>query len=126
MAPLAVPVGGVVLLDQAEYWCAWGDEGQLVRLHLDDMTTAHRRRVLDWLRAHAEQLHTARLDVLARLRRRGQLTDAEFAAEAAALEAIAPVVWIEDTPLVRRLVQITPPPPRPARSRRFLPRRWWR
>jgi hypothetical protein len=126
VTPLAVPAGGGVLLDQTDHWCAWGDEGRLVRLRLDDMTVAHCRRVLAWLRAHADQLHSDRIDVLARLRRSGELTDTEFAAEVATLEATEPAVWLEETPLVRRLVQLTPAEPRPARRRRLLPRRWWR
>jgi hypothetical protein len=126
VTPLAVPVGGVLLVDQADHWCAWGDEGQLVRFRLDDMPLAHRRRVLAWLRSHADQLHGQQLDLLSRLRRRGQLSDDAFANETATLEATEPAVWLEETPLVRRLVQLTPAEPRSVRRRRLLPRRWWR
>lgn len=125
MTPLATPQG-VVLLDQADHWHAWGDEGQLVQLRLDDMTPSHQRRTLAWLRDHAVQLHGQRKDVSVRLHRRGLLTDGEFADEQRYLDALDPAVWLDDQPLVRRLVQLIPRAPAPVRRRRYLPRRWWK
>lgn len=123
MTPLDT-TAGVALLDQASYWQAKGDEGQLVRLLLDDMTDDHRSRTLAWLRQHAEQMQDHRRDIVARLHRRGLLDAAAFAAELRYLDALDPHVWLEDQPLVRRLVQLVPrPAPRP---RRGLLRRWRR
>jgi len=121
-APLAEP-GFAHLLHQADHWATWSDGGQLVRIRLDDMSPDHRRRTLAYLRAHAEFFHTRQLDTLGRLYRRGGLSDREFGDETAYLRALDPHVWLDDTALVRRLVQLTPTPPAPARRRRFLP---WR
>jgi hypothetical protein len=129
----AATPSGVVLLDQADHWHAWGDEGQLVRLRLDDMTPTHRRATLAWLRGHAELLHAQRKAIVGRLYKRGELDDVEFADELRYLEALDPAVWLEDTPLVRRLVQLVPREPvRPPRVLTFglarrlhRGRRWW-
>jgi len=120
---VATPVG-VHLLDQATVWHAWGDHGQLVELWLEDMTPAHRARVLGWLRAHAADVQQRAMDEVSRQQRRGQLTDDEFAAASRQLADVDPRTWIEERPLVRRLAAMQPRAHRPGRG--ILRRRWWR
>lgn len=122
MTPTIAEPGFTHLLYQADHWATWTG-GQFVRIRLDDMSPEHRRRVLAHLRAHAEFFHHRQLDTLTRLHRRGRLSDTELGDESRYLRALDPAVWLDDTPLVRRLVQLTPAPPAAPRRRRFLP---WR
>lgn len=125
MTPTIAEPGFAHLLHQADHWATWNDGGQLVRIRLDDMSPAHRARVLAWCRNNAEFLHTRALDMATRLHRRGVTTAEEFARDVAQIQDVAPAVWVDDTALVRRLVQLTPTPPAPPRRRRLLPRRFW-
>lgn len=125
MTPTIAEPGFAHLLHQADHWATWNAGGQLVRVRLDDMSPDHRRRTLAYLRAHAEFFRCRELDALARLYRIGKLSTAEYGAESSYLEALDPHVWLDDTELVRRLVQLTPTPPAPPRRRRLLPRRFW-
>lgn len=123
--PTIAEPGFAHLLHQADHWAMWTDSGTLVRVRLDDMSPDHRRRTLTWLRGHAEFFRTRQLDTIARLYRRGRLSEREFADDTARLEALDPHVWLDDTALVRRLVQLTPAAPVAPRRRRRLPRRFW-
>lgn len=107
------------LLMQDAIW-----EGRDGRVRLDAMDARRQRALLGWLRAHADGLHHAReTDLL--------LTpgvDAER--EHHALRVVAPAVWLEDTPLVRRLATLAmrrrPLTLGLARRLHIGTRRWWR
>lgn len=116
------------LLGQAVIWRSYGDESRLVTLYLDAMGTRHQRRVLAWLREHARMLRDFYADDLTQQQRMGKLELEEWGALLAALDATSPEVWLEEQPLVRRLVQLTPRPPALPARRLFIanPRRWWR
>lgn len=125
MIRVATPVG-VHLLDQATVWHAWGDDDQLVALYLEDMTPRHRTRLLAWLRERAEELQGRAMDEVARQQKRGELTDAEFAAAAEQLVGIDARTWLEERPLVRRLQEMQPRAHWPGRGLLRGRRRSWR
>lgn len=115
---------GTAMLRQATYWKMRLDDGRLQLVHLDQLGTHHRRHLLAWLRANAALMQAHEARAIARQHKAGHLDDASFAAAMRPLETLAPQVWLDDTALVRRLIQITPPGPPPApRQRRYLP---WR
>lgn len=74
------------LLSQDQRWQT--SDGRTVRLN--DMTAAHRRAALTWLRAHAEGLHAAHHTETPP--GPDEVTDKRAAA-----------AWLENTPLVARL-----------------------
>ncbi len=101
----------VAYLDQDEQWI--GHDGRVVRV--DAMGWQWQRAALRWLRTHADGLHHAvGTDLLL-----DPTVDGERAVHAH--QAVEPAVWLEDTPIVRRLATLEV-------RRRFLrhPRRWWR
>lgn len=108
MTPTIAEPGFAHLLHQADHWATRDDADRLVRIRLDDMSPAHRARVLAWCRNNAEFLHTRALDMATRLHRRGVTTAEEFARHVAELQDVPPPVWLEETVLVRRLTQLTP------------------
>ncbi len=113
---------GTSLLRQGTYWKIrqWG---VLQLVTIDSLTPDHRARLLDWLRANASlmQAHEARQIVTSHRRR--LIGDQEFAAEMRKLEDVDPREWIDNTVLVRRLVELVP---RKVLARRGLLRRWRR
>lgn len=50
--PAAVPTS---ILRQGTYWLTWSG-GELRTVQIDQLDPDHRRNLLAWLRAHAEQL----------------------------------------------------------------------
>jgi hypothetical protein len=108
----------VTRLHQETYWASRHPHGHLVQRRLDDMNERHLTAVLTWLRAHAEQLHRDQIQLLLREWRRG-VDRAEIEVDIAHLQRAVPAMWLEETALVRRLVQLAPPPP-PRRRRRLL------
>lgn len=114
------------LLQQTAIWRSHGDHAHLVTHLIDDMTPDHRARVLAWLRGNAELMQNLHRDHITRLYKRGLLSVEEFAAELAYLDAMPAAVWLEDQPLVRRLVQLVPREPLPARGVLARIRRGWK
>lgn len=117
------PTGTLYLADllvQDEHWIT-GD-GRTLRLN--DMDPAHLRFALAFCRRYAATLH---YDVeTALLFEPESDVEGEWFWRDALLrqhQGTAPEVWIDDTPLVRRLVALVPREPRAPRWRRFLPRR---
>ncbi|QJY46686.1 hypothetical protein [Pseudonocardia broussonetiae] len=109
-------------LHQASTWASWGDNGRLLTQRLDDMTPAHLRSVLAWLRDRAVALHAEQLAHHHReLSRDRDYFDT--LADIAHLQRTPPGHWLDETPLVRRLAQLVPHQPAP---RRGLLRRWRR
>lgn len=106
-----VSMEDVVVLEQAAIWRSWGDHGRLMTQLVDDMTPQHRAHTLAWLRGHAEMLLNQRRDHITRLHKRGLLSDQEWGQALAALDATPAGVWLEEQPLVRRLVQLVGRPP---------------
>jgi hypothetical protein len=105
-----------------EHWAVW-DGDDLVPIRVEDLDDRHRRNVLHWLRQHARLMQDHERRALRGLWRSGAITGREHDRRRIALDALDPDVWLEDTRLVRRLVQLSPPPPRPFRRRRLLPAR---
>lgn len=117
------PADDLVLgLQQAAVWVARGDQGRLVTRRLDDLPHAHVVAILAWLRARALDLHDRQHADLVGLVARGRQPD-DVMRLVAAHSRHDPHVWLEETPLVRRLVQLAGPPPKTERRRRFLPAR---
>ena len=112
---------GLTRLD-TEHWLA-RHRGRLVPIRLEDMSDRHRRNLLAWLREHARLMQDHERRAIKGLYLSGFLTGAEHDDRQARLAALPPEVWLEDTVLVRRLVQLAPPTPRPLRRRRQLPAR---
>lgn len=101
-------------VDQDQRWI--GQDGRVVLV--DDMGPRWQEAALRYLRTHAEGLHHA---VETRLVLELLPDDVDAERALCAHQAVAPAVWLEDTPIVRRLATL-------ATRRRFLrhPRRWWR
>jgi hypothetical protein len=98
---------------QDEVWR--GSDGWV---RVDDMSVRRRRALLAWLRRHADGLHDARMAELALSRG----VEAERAY--GRMVALGPAVWLEETPLVRRLARTTRRISWPGRG--LLRRRRWR
>lgn len=114
---------GLTDLD-TEWWLTrrrWS--GHLEPVRVDDLSERHRRNLLAWLRAHPELLAATQRRVYVQLHRAGAMSTPDFARVLDWLDAQDPHVWLEDTALVRRLVDLTPPEPRAPRRNRHLPRR---
>lgn len=105
MAMLDAPVGPQ-LLHQASIWRAYGDNGMLQTMFLEEMTPAHRVRVLERLRELAPELLAAEMTYTARRWRLGFISDRDHAYTMAAIENASPEMWIEEQALVRRLRQL--------------------
>lgn len=105
-----------------EVWLTRRD-GRLVPVRVDDMTPAHRRNLLAYLRRNADVMWAHQRQLTASYWQTGVIDDATFAARVAHLDRTAAPVWIEDTALVRRLVALAPPAPPRERRRRLLPAR---
>lgn len=116
---LALPDGAprVTLLDQTCWWWAKTPTGELYPIQLEEMTVEHRRALLAWLRRHAAVMHAHQARTNASLWQSGLIDDTELGRRMRALRSVAPQVWLEDTPLVRRLVQLVPRDPAPPRRR---------
>lgn len=99
------------------------DTGRLRLYRAEDLSDPHRRHVLRWLRQRADELHERSLREADRQHQLGAIDDTEHARLIAPLRDVEPAAWLEDTPLVRRLLELSPPHPRPARRRRWLPTR---
>lgn len=115
-------------LHQASTWASWGDNGRLHVQRLNDMPPHHRRSVLAWLRHRAPQLHAAQLQYHWREVNRGR-DYAEIVSDIARLHRTPPGVWLDQTPLVRRLAELVPGAHQPAARRgllRTLLWGWWR
>lgn len=101
------------------YWLTRASaDDRLTLTAVDDMTPDHQRRLLDYLRRSADQLHWyARKAINDQFRR----YEIGFAARAQLLRQldIPPAEWLDDTALVRRLVQLVTPPTRGERRRRL-------
>ncbi|MBN9108607.1 MAG: hypothetical protein J0I34_07470 [Pseudonocardia sp.] len=99
------------------------DTRELHLIDLDAMTPSHRAHLLDWLRrnAHVMRGHVHRS--INQSQRWGAITWVERAELIRDLEVHPPEVWIEDTPLVRRLVQLEPPAAPRRERQRWLPQR---
>ncbi|MDN5859952.1 MAG: hypothetical protein L0H84_15160 [Pseudonocardia sp.] len=112
------------ILQQAIIWRSYSDHGRLTTHYIDDMSERHRRRVLAWLRAHADMLRDFHADHLTHRQKLGAIKLDQWSAQLAALDATTPAVWLDEQPLVRRLADLTPREPQP---RRGLLHRWrWR
>lgn len=99
------------------------DTRQLHWRHVDHLTPSHRAHLLDWLRRNADVMRGHVLRSINQAHRRNEITWPERAAMVRDLTAHPAEVWIEDTALVRRLVQLQPARP-PRRDRpRWLPAR---
>jgi hypothetical protein len=88
-----------------------------------DLDDRHRRNVLRYLRRNAVLVWANHRALLRTRHMRQQIDDPTFRQRLAHLDATPAPEWLEDTPLVRRLVQLSPPLPRPPRRRRLLPAR---
>lgn len=116
-----VDAGITTLLRQQTYWRTHGSHLELVRL--DHLTPDHIARILNWVRDRATQLRERAAAQLTASWKAGILSDYDFAAHHRALGWDQPAaVWLDDTPLVRRLVELAPRPPA-ERRRRLLPTR---
>jgi hypothetical protein len=111
-------------LHQGAIWVSRGDGDQPVVQRLDDMPRRHQQAALAWLREHAVELHGRQGDDLTRRATRagGHPDDLVELSEHSRLD---PHVWLEETVLVRRFVELIGRDPAPPRRRRFLPR-WLR
>lgn len=115
----------VAALHQDEHWTS-RDGDDLVTHRLDDMHDRHRGTVLAWLRARALELHRRQHDEHVASVARGEHPH-DVLVLIADHGRLDPYVWLEETPLVRRLVQLQGHQPRPERRRRLLPARLrWR
>jgi hypothetical protein len=108
---IVTPVG-VQLLEQAAIWRVWNRDGDLVDIALEDMTSADRVVVLAYLRRDPDRVLLQAMDDLALQQRGGEVTDRPFQTLALQLSAAVmhPGAWLEASPLVRRLVELTPRP----------------
>lgn len=97
--------------------------GRLEPVNVADLSERHRRNLLAWLRAHPALLAATQRRVYVHLHQAGVLATPTFARCLDRLDAVDPHVWLEDTALVRRLVDLTLPEPRAPRRNRQLPRR---
>ena len=114
---------GLTDLD-TEWWLTrrrW--TGHLEPVNVADLGERHRRNLLAWLRDHAALLARTQRRVYVHLHNRGSIDTPELAHRLDWLDAHDPHAWLEDTALVRRLVDLPPAPPRPPRRNRQLPRR---
>lgn len=113
----------VTLLRQATYWRTRDRDGALELVRLDELDPGHLARILAWLRGRATQLREQAAGQLAAHWKAGRLDDHDFAAEHRQLGwSELAEVWLDDTPLVRRLVELAPRP-LAERRRRLLPAR---
>lgn len=98
------------------------DTGRYVLRDVADLEPDHQRRILGWCRAHADQLHWMARKEIDRRFKHGEIG---FAHRAELMRPLRcdPAVWLEDTALIRRLVQLVPTPPPSPRRRRYLPAR---
>lgn len=117
-----VEPASLTLLD-TEHWLCAARRGRRVCVHVDLLDDQHRRNILAWLRARPELLAKWQDEADYRLYLDGILSSAEYIARQQERRAVPPVVWLEDTPLVRRLVQLLPPTAHPPRHHRHLPAR---
>lgn len=113
----------VATLHQDQHWVS-RDGADLVTLSLDDMPAAHRDAVLGHLRDRAVELHLRHYDDVMHSVQRGASVHDVIPALARHM-GLDPHVWLEETALVRRLVELHGWEPRPARLVRFLPKRLW-
>lgn len=119
-----VPDIGTAILRQSTYWRTRGPDGHLEVIRLDSMSWDHQRRALAWLRAHADQMRHHEARTLGGAYKAGRIEERDLCSGIAWLRWGTPAVeWIEDTPLVRRLVQLAPPEPVAPKIRRRLPAR---
>lgn len=124
MTAVLDPPIGPRLLHQASIWRAYDDTGQLRTVFLEEMTPAHRTRVLALLRDKAPDLLAMEKRSVSRLHFQHEICLDQYVEAMAALEATTPAVWIEEQPITRRLRQLGA---RPATLRkRGLLRRWRR
>jgi len=111
----------LTLLDTA-HWLI--DEGRAI-VAVDQLSDSHRRNLLAWLRARAAHLAQDQDGFDYRLYLLGVLSADRYIARQRDRRAVPPEMWLEETPLVRRLVALTTADqaPQPPRRRRFLPPR---
>jgi hypothetical protein len=109
-------------LHQGTAWLSYGDDGRLHRIDLDQMTDDHRARVTALLRQRAHQLHAAQRAYHLRQIKTGRDVH-QHLHDVAVLDRTPPAVWLDETPLMRRLRQLTPDQPPAPRRRRWLPAR---
>lgn len=102
MVILTPPDDLLARLAQTDTWASHGVHG-LVERRLDDMDPEHRRHVLGWLRRHAHDLYTQRLDQIAHAHRTGASTRAEFECLLLIHRARHPEEWLDQQPLVQAL-----------------------
>lgn len=106
----------VALLQQDILWRSHGDDDRLHTQHLDHMPAEHRANVLAWLRSNAAMLHELQSGHLTRQWKGGYMTGDQWADEIRYLAALDPAVWVEEQPLVRRLVALVPREALPTRG----------
>lgn len=111
-------------LHQHATWAWVGDDGRHDVHRVKALPVVQRRAILAWLRARADELHRRQELELARTVRDEDANVHTVTLALAALGRTDPAEWLEQTPLVRRLValQTRDAAPGPARLR---PRRWW-
>lgn len=88
---------------------------------VDDMTPEHQRRLLAYLRAHAYEQHWFARKAIKEQFQRREIDAIQMATQLTLIGAV-PELWLEDTALVRRLVQLVAREPRRERQR-WLPAR---
>lgn len=99
------------------------DTGELRWVSVLEMTPSHRAHLLTWLRTNADTMRGHVLRSIDRAARNGEITWADRAVELSELFAVTAAVWIEDTPLVRQLVQLAGPREPRRERQRWLPAR---
>lgn len=111
-------------LQQDNAWYAYDNAGHLHRRPLHQMSDRHRRAVITYLRDRAAELHEQhRLALIRRLN--GQRYNELVSALVVHGRAV-PETWLDETPLMRRLRELSPDQPPAPRRRRWLPARFGR
>jgi hypothetical protein len=112
-------------LQQEVSWYSWDDAGYLHRQPLERMTDRHRRSVITYLRDRAGELHDHHRRALQRELATGR-DYAELVSALAQHGRTQPELWLDETPLMRRLRELSPDQPPGERRRRWLPARFRR
>jgi len=112
MALVPVAPTRFTLLD-TEHWWAATRRGARRIVHVDQLDQDHRVELLRWLRQHADVCARWQDSWDYQLYLEGVLTAAQYTDRQHDRRAVAPEVWIEETPLVRRLVALVAYAPAP-------------
>lgn len=111
-------------LIQSETWLVRDDETrQLHWRNVEHMTPSHRAHLLDWLRRNADRMSDHVAQSLDKAYWRNEISWEYRTERRFDLTARPAAVWLEDTRLVRRLVQLVPAPAPRRERQRWLPAR---